>query len=172
MDLERIVKQANIEIFTPLEAAERQIDRAITLFIEEHDYLCAITLACAADGILGEALLAQKKEPMIELLEAELQISHFFSHFLSHLSSKEISDQHLNKIRNLLKHFSGDLNEKIDHVVDLEAIIAIIRAIGNFIFVTGRVSQKTVEFFDWVRQKRPEILEEAAKYGQQRQPTP
>jgi hypothetical protein len=167
MDFERIVKRANIEIFTPLEAAERQIDRAISLFIEEHDYLCAITLACAADGILGEALLAKNKVPMIDLLKSELR----GMHFVSHLSSKELSDQHLNKIRNLLKHSSGDLNEKIDHVIDLEAIIAILRALMNFFFVTERVSQKTVEFFDWLKQNHPEILEEAAKYEQQRQPS-
>lgn len=160
MDLERIVNLANIETFTPLEAAERQLDRAIILLIVEHDYLCAITLACAAEGILGEFLHAQKKESMIEILKSELQSIDL----CSHLSSKEISDQHLNKIRNILKHSSGDLGTKIDHVTDLEAFIAIVRAIANFILVTNRVSQRTDDFFDWVRQKRPEILEEAAKF--------
>ena len=122
MDLERIAKQGNIEMFTPLEAAERQLDRAIILFIEDRDYICAITLACAADGILGEALRAQKKESMIDLLKSELQ----GFHLLSHLNPKEMSDQYLNKIRNLLKHFHGDLNPNIDHVTDLEAINAIL----------------------------------------------
>lgn len=101
---------------------------------------------------------------MIELLKSELQSHHLFSH----LSSKEISDQHLNKIRNLLKHSSGDLGAKIDHVTDLEAFIAILRAIANFILVTNRGSQRTDEFFDWVQQKRPEILEEAAKFELQK----
>jgi len=165
MDLERIVKQSNLEIFTPLEAAERQIDRAIILFLEDHDYICAITLACAADGILGEALLAQNKEPMINLLKSELQRFDL----LSHLSPKEISDQHLNKIRNLLKHLSGgDLNETINHVTDIEAIIAIIRAVGNFMFITERLTKKSVEFFEWLQRERPAILEEATKYGQSR----
>jgi hypothetical protein len=168
MDLERIVKQANIEIFTPLEASARQIDRAISLFLEEHDYICAITLACAADGILGEALLAQEKEPMINLIKTELQDIHFFSD----ISAKELSDQHLNKIRNLLKHCSGDLNKTIEHATDFEAISAIIRAVGNLGFVTENVSQKTIEFFAWLKQNYPEIFVEVAKYEQQRQDHP
>lgn len=164
MDLERIVKQSNLEIFTPLEAAERQIDRAIILFLEDHDYICAITLACAADGILGDALRVQNKTAMIDLLKSELQRFDL----LSHLSPKQISDQHLNKIRNLLKHLSGDLNETINHVTDIEAIIAIIRAAGNFIFITERPTKKTVEFFEWLQREHPAIFEEAAKYGQSR----
>ncbi|MEJ8847675.1 hypothetical protein [Variovorax rhizosphaerae] len=44
------------QFFTKLGAAIWQLDRAIALFLDEADYACAITLAGAADEILGKLL--------------------------------------------------------------------------------------------------------------------
>jgi hypothetical protein len=159
MDIERVAKNAIIEQFSQIEAAERQLDRAISLFISEHDYLCAITLAGAADGILGEALKNKGQMNSGEILKGVMKDT-----FLPQLSHKEISDQHLNKIRNSLKHTTEDHNKVIEHPMDIEAVQVIVRAILNYGFLTDTATKGSIEFFAWLRQYRPEILEEAEKF--------
>ena len=46
------------EVLTKLEIAERQLNRAISLLIEDSDRVCAITLAGAAEEVLAGLLKA------------------------------------------------------------------------------------------------------------------
>lgn len=158
MDLERVANNSFIEQLSQLEAAERQLDRAIQLFLVDHDYICAITLAGAAEEILGGALAKEGKKPMNEHLKGILK-----QIILPELTHKEISDQHLNKIRNRLKHHTDLKDEGIEDAMDLVAMQMIIRAIGNYGFLTETVTPKSVEFFAWLHQHRPDVFEEAAK---------
>ena len=50
---------------TKAELAEHQLDRAIRLFLEEKDYVCAITLAGAAEEIFGKLLENQGLKPAL-----------------------------------------------------------------------------------------------------------
>lgn len=159
MDLERLAKNASIEKFSQLEAAERQIDRAVSLFINEKDYISAITLAGAAEGILGEAQQKARKQYFFGILREALKKMPFLSMF----KPDEISELHLNRIRNFLKHYSGDLKKQIEHPMDLEAIQLLVRAIASYGFLTNTVTKGSVEFFGWLREHRPEILEESVK---------
>lgn len=45
-----------IPTFSKLEVAEHQLERALQLFLDENDYVCAITLAGASEEILGKLL--------------------------------------------------------------------------------------------------------------------
>ena len=44
------------ETLSNLDVAERQLERAIALFLDEEDYVSALTLAGAAEEILGKLL--------------------------------------------------------------------------------------------------------------------
>jgi hypothetical protein len=48
--------------FTKLQLAEHQLERALKLFLEEKDYVCAITLAGVSEEILGKLLEKDGKE--------------------------------------------------------------------------------------------------------------
>lgn len=48
--------------FTKLEVAVHQLERALRLFLDENDYVCAITLAGASEEILGKLLEQSGKE--------------------------------------------------------------------------------------------------------------
>jgi hypothetical protein len=48
--------------FTKLELAEHQLERALKLFLDEKDYVCAITLAGVSEEILGKLLEKDGKE--------------------------------------------------------------------------------------------------------------
>ena len=54
---------------TQIEAAHAQFDRAATLFMVERDYISAVTLACASEGITGEYLQGRKVKSHFEQLK-------------------------------------------------------------------------------------------------------
>ena len=46
----------NLPTYTKTEVAAHQLERALHLFLDENDYVCAITLAGACEEILGKLL--------------------------------------------------------------------------------------------------------------------
>lgn len=52
----------NLPIFTKMEIAAHQLERALRLFLDESDYVCAITLTGACEEILGKLLEERGKE--------------------------------------------------------------------------------------------------------------
>jgi hypothetical protein len=105
-----------------IDAAVEQLDWAIRLFLDNQAYLPAITLAGAAEEILGQAVgdrasFAQLKTTFAGRLD---------------ISEKVLSQQHLNKARNWLKHWDQHMDdEKICLELDEEAIQYIFRALTN-----------------------------------------
>ena len=106
-----------------------QLKKAIQLF-QEKEYICAVTLAGAAEEILGKIA---KKRSTTKALEGEL---HFWNQ-LSDIVGKSKPDKKkvievLNRTRNELKH--NDLGENIIIEADLEieAQCLIDRAIRNY----------------------------------------
>ena len=96
-----------------IDAAVDQLDWAIRLFLDHQAYLRAITLAGAAEEILGQAVGDRS---------AFAQLKTTFAGRLD-ISEKVISQQHLNKARNWLKHWGQRTDdEKIRLELDEEAI--------------------------------------------------
>ncbi|MCK6406838.1 MAG: hypothetical protein L6Q60_12595 [Rhodocyclaceae bacterium] len=52
----------DLPTFTKAEVAAHQLERALRLFLDESDYVCAITLAGACEEILGKLLEKSGKE--------------------------------------------------------------------------------------------------------------
>lgn len=52
----------DLPTFTKAEVAAHQLERALRLFLDEGDYVCAITLAGACEEILGKLLEKSGKE--------------------------------------------------------------------------------------------------------------
>ena len=63
------------EVLTKLEIAERQLNRAISLLIEDSDRVCAITLAGAAEEVLAGLLKAIGKiDVLSEISQASVDM--------------------------------------------------------------------------------------------------
>jgi hypothetical protein len=88
-----------VHVLTQLQAAMHQLDRAALLFVDCSDYLSAITLAGAADEILGQYV---RDRGGTAVLDDQKRFS--TAREWSHLSEKQVNDQHLNVARNCLKH--------------------------------------------------------------------
>lgn len=56
------LKPDDLPTLTKVEVAAHQLERALSLFLDERDYVCAITLAGACEEILGKLLEKSGKE--------------------------------------------------------------------------------------------------------------
>jgi hypothetical protein len=129
-------------------AAVDQLDWAIRLFLDHQAYVPAITLAGAAEEILGEAVGGQS---MFNILKTKL------SQELS-LPPQVVSQKHLNHTKNWLKHWK-DLKDAETIPLDLEteAIAAIIRGIGNLATHDQSLSSGSPRFMAWLPANRPDL---------------
>lgn len=93
--------------------------RAISLFVDERDYVCAITLAGAADGILGELLQGGESAPAIDF-----HVSQVAGRSAEKQEQKRVRDD-LNFARNILKHMKAREQAEVSLAVETEAIYLI-----------------------------------------------
>lgn len=113
---------------TKEEIATHQLERAISLLVDEQDFICAITLAGAAEEIFGKILTKNDKQPYFkEYIESYLQITNGILYL--NKKEKDVADER-NKVRNELKHLC-DGNDVL--IINSEAKDMIDRAINNML---------------------------------------
>ena len=138
--------------------AEIQIFRAIKLLEEENDPVSALTLAGAAEEILGNLLRAKGQKSAYDCVVGWNEEMWAFAaakakeqgHALYVPDLKEIK-QRANRTRNELKHLCDGKPVKAYYRWDAEEMIA--RAISNYNCLWGKPPQKTTSrwFEDYVR---------------------
>jgi hypothetical protein len=115
--------------FEKRDLAMRQLRRAVQLF-NQGDFICAATLAGAAEEILGR--IAQKRTGTVALDGH----AHFWSQLAGIVGKappdrKRVIEVH-NRLRNQLKHNDGGDNEWVTADFEFEAQDLIDRAIRNY----------------------------------------
>jgi hypothetical protein len=131
-----------------IDAATEQMDWSIRLFLDSQAYIPAITLAGAAEEIVGQLLgdksvFAQLKKK----LSADLNIS-----------EQIISQAHMNKARNWLKHWSQLQDEEtIELDLEGEAIQGIVRALTNLVLHDRSLPSEGPRFFQWLANNRKDL---------------
>ncbi|QSP95500.1 hypothetical protein LPB19_03525 [Marinobacter salinisoli] len=126
------------ETLTNLQIAERQLERSIGLFLDQKDFVSSLTLAGAAEEILGKLLNERgEKHWLDEVLSGALRALGFRRNTLetpeAKKSRKEVSNL-ANYYKNRLKHYNED--GSITFTVDAEAADMIDRAISNYFKLT------------------------------------
>lgn len=112
-----------------IEIARRQIEVAAELFFTGGDFLAVVTLAGAAEEILG-ALIQRRGEPAMvnHIIELDKVLTGGRSF---HFVTKEV-----NRARNALKH-ANDPSEDNVAIADGEAIAMLGRAVANYVLLTN-----------------------------------
>lgn len=130
------------------DAAVDQLDWAIRLFLEHSAYIPAITLAGAAEEILGESLGdAAAFRQIKKALESDYS-----------LPGTVLSQQYLNRAKNWLKHWKDMKDTETAEIeLETEAIQYIVRAIANLNEHDQSVSSQTPRFFEWLQLNKPEL---------------
>ena len=135
-------------LVSKIDAAVHQLDWAIKLFLDSEAYIPAITLAGAAEEIIGQTLQDQS-------VFAQLKVK--FSANLG-LPEKVISQVYLNKTKNWLKHWQ-DLRDEETIEIDLEAeaVQYLVRAITNLILHDHSMPSEGQRFFEWLATNRQRL---------------
>ena len=109
----------------------------------------AITLAGAAEELIGKPL---EEASVFNQLKQTLSVR-------SGLDPKSVSQLHLNKAKNWLKHWDKKADEdRIELELDEEAIQYIVRALTNFSIYDRTTPSEGPRFFAWLEKNRPDLL--------------
>ena len=132
-----------------IDAAVDQLDWAIRLFLDHQAYIPAITLAGAAEEILGEAV---SDKAAFRELRKSLSVK-------TGIEEKVISQEHLNKAKNWLKHWK-ELKDEENLEIELEnqAIQYIARAIANLVSHDYSITSETPRYYKWLKENKQELM--------------
>lgn len=128
---------------TALEIAELQLISALKMW-SEGDYVSCITLAGAAEEILGKRMRKLGLEPSFDnLKDAVVKLAVHFGDISPNADSL-VADL-MNQTRNELKHYAGDGALEFDLKSDAEEMLE--RAISNYTGLTGSFPDQIVKFW-------------------------
>ena len=132
-----------------IDAAVDQLDWAIRLFLDHKAYVPAITLASAAEEILGRAV---ENRAAFGILKKK-----FAADF--GLEERVVSQDHLNKAKNWLKHWDSHRDDgKIRLELDEEALQYIVRALANLVAHGASQPSEGPRFWAWMSENRADLL--------------
>lgn len=135
-------------VISKIDAAVDQIDWSIRLFLDHQAYVPAITLAGAAEEIIGQTLSNQSA---FTLLKTRLSLQF-------DLDEKVVSQFHLNIAKNWLKHWQGLKDEEVVSLeLETEAIQYIVRAVSNLLAHDHSLPSEAPRFFKWLSNNRTDL---------------
>jgi hypothetical protein len=151
-----------VETYSKLELGGIQLDRALSLFLDEGDYVSAITLAHAAQELLDDWYrLKVRGDPLARetALRSDLDATMAFGRLVLKVDLDEKKDVAplLNGAANALKHGGGDPDLTLDF--EFEARDVLDRAIRNYQLCTGNYPTRVSEFDAIGRRKAEEVAE-------------
>ena len=134
-----------IETLSFLDAATKQLNRAIVLFFDEQDFVSSLTLAGAAEEILGSLVSeAGGTTSLDSLVSYSLE---FLDKDESDTKTKKSVISLENFFRNRLKHKIDDLGMGLTYSSDYYAAKMIDRAVQNYLAL-GQTPTPEIERFE------------------------
>lgn len=132
-------------LISKLDASKIQIDGAIEYFFSKN-YTCAVTLAGAADEIIGRLLKASGKQSSLDFLYDWYQ-----QRFKVKITKMKFSREIANKARNWLKHAEDDADSQYD-ILELEqdGILMLMRAVRSYYNLTKTHTEQMVRFSQYI----------------------
>lgn len=130
-----------------IDLAVEQLDVALSLFLEKNSYVSALTLAGAAEEILGKALSHHGKQTVLQYKYEAIEPVHKLLHRKPLLWAEYIADE--NRARNAAKHMASPSEDLI--IIDLEdaALWMLVRACHNFERLDLPRTARMIEFDNW-----------------------
>lgn len=127
------------------DAARRQIEAASVLLISDGDPLAVITLAGAAEEILGNLLRRNNKPAMLDqLIELDRQ--------LTGGRDFNVLNNEINNLRNALKHAKVSAEDEFE--VDAKAELAMLgRALVNYVLWGGELTEPMIKAYEFIKTK-------------------
>lgn len=130
-----------------IDVARTQIDTAIELFLSDKDFLASLTLAGAAEDILGKFLDRKGEKSMLQNLHEWYQQTSGDPIEYGEFAKKA------NFTRNSLKHATNAAEDELE-VFRWEAVQMLMRALYNYKVLVGEPTEKMLAFNSWLQAHR------------------
>lgn len=137
-----------VKTYSRFELAENQLTAAIGLFVSGGDRFSVISLAGAADVILSRLVLNSGKENFTDHM-LRLEVEKGAEPLTREVFGKGINDA---LFINQLKHMDDDDNGVIEIEPEECAIAAILKALANYVALSGQQKDIVLAFKAWARQ--------------------
>lgn len=125
--------------------AIRQLETAIALYYEGSDFYSVITLAGAADTVLGQALKRRGQQSELHRIRAAVQeVSAYMGH---QMYGKQVIER-ANLARNALKHWDDDQPPDIAFDAPREAADILNRVVINYWSLFGELRPPMQRFVE------------------------
>lgn len=131
-------------VISKLDAARIQLDSAIEHYFQG-DYVCAVTLAGAAEDIFAGLLKASGQLTPFEFLHDWYQ-----KNYNTTVSKNDFSRKIANLGRNWLKHANEDVDTKFD-ITEGDSIMMLMRALPCYHKLTKGHTEKMEKFFQYLK---------------------
>jgi hypothetical protein len=130
-----------------LDLALELLNEAIRQFLDRKSFVCALSLAGAAEEILGKTVeLRGGQSSLAQRVKDHLMIANAFGS--SKLTEKQSKWRH-NFAKNAIKHLDGANDEEITLDLEDEAIDMLGRATHNVILLQLPYTEELRRFDDW-----------------------
>jgi hypothetical protein len=148
-----------IKKYHKLVIAQAQLQRAIVLFLDDEDYVNAITLASAAEEVLGKYVEKSGGEPaMRKVHESIMKALDETPMDIEKPSGKEILDNYMNGVKNSLKHHNQNADDFLEADWQTEAINMIVRASTNYKWLNdGNYGEHVQAMINFLEKNRPDL---------------
>jgi hypothetical protein len=134
---------------TKIGSAVEQLDWAIRLFLDHKAFVPAITLAGAAEEVLGRRLGERAASKVLKDDLADL----------CSMDGRAVSEK-LNMTRNWVKHWDDSAGDRLIHSeLEEDAIQYIVRALANLACLDRplRSESEGLRFLDWLKANKPDM---------------
>jgi len=141
----------SVMIYSKQNIAMRQIERSIDLYLNHKDYISAISLAGAAEEMLGNIAKAQGSQSLLGSL---------YPRFSDEFGKYSVFSDKVNFVRNELKHSreNPDLRACIE-IDESDCAVMMYRAIVIYPMVTGTTTPAMQRCWAYLQQNHSRIFE-------------
>ena len=135
------------QTYERIELAKEQLDLALDLFLSKRSMVSALTLAGAAEEILGRALTLRGKKTTLEHEHTVIAPVEAFLRREPLTWKVFISEK--NRVRNAAKHMGGATDAHVVADLEDEALWMLVRACDNYNRLDLQATPRMQEFDNW-----------------------
>ena len=135
------------QAYRRIKLAEEQLDVALELFLSKRSLVSALTLAGAAEEILGQALKFRGKRTTLEFEHSAIEQVETFLRSQPFLWKDFINEK--NRVRNAAKHMREQSEAEVIADLEDEALWMLVRACDNHKRLDLEATPRIAEFDNW-----------------------
>lgn len=135
------------QAYQRIKLAEEQLDVALELFLSRRSLVSALTLAGAAEEILGQALKFRGKRTTLEFEHSAIEQVETFLRRQPFLWKDFINEK--SRVRNAAKHMREQSEAEVIADLEDEALWMLVRACDNHKRLDLEATPRIAEFDNW-----------------------